>query len=152
MQPDFYYLDLLFLFYYYHHYFSIDYTGKLQEICEKCTLVNFKFGQTCEWQSRNIILASTSGANLTGGEPTRNNLFCKQTFQTTIGKDNTYTIPIVLHSTSHTHLMNNRTNNDKLVKKLWLGNCYDFSLICHMFYIEHDNVCKGKRIERVYKI
>lgn len=47
MQSDFYSLDLLFLFYYYHHYFSIDCTGKLQEICEKCTLVNFKFGQTC---------------------------------------------------------------------------------------------------------
>lgn len=75
---------------------------------------------TCERQSGNIILASTSGANLTGGEPTRNNLFCKQTFQTTIGKDNTYrpTIPVVLYNTCHTHLINNRTNMNKLVKKL----------------------------------
>lgn len=136
MKPDFYFLDLLFLFYYYH-YFSIDCTGKLQEICGKCTLVNFKFGKhfrrhtcfTCEWQSRNIILASTSGANLTGGEPTLNNLFCKQTFQTTIGKDNTYTIPVVLYNTCHTHLINNRTNMNKLVKKLWLGNCFNLPYV-----------------------
>lgn len=63
---------------------------------------------TCEWQSRNIILASTSGANLTGGEPTRNNLFCKQTFQTTIGKDNTYTIPVVLYNTYYTDKQSNQ--------------------------------------------
>lgn len=63
---------------------------------------------TCEWQSRNIILASISGANLTGGEPTRNNLFCKQTFQTTIGKDNTYTIPVVLYNTCHTDKQSNQ--------------------------------------------
>lgn len=62
---------------------------------------------TCERQSGNIILASTSGANLTRGEPTRNK-FCKQTFQTTIGKDNTYTIPVVLYNTCHTDKQSNQ--------------------------------------------